>query len=201
MLEINFKLPFATLIPDFIYQFLSTKYVKKDSIFCFELEDLKDVIIFSKIDGIDEIKKFLSIEPDDYEKYNNFDEAELDAELKEVDSEYYHKYTPGEIRFVFEKIIESIDELHKPFKNYWGLEMSFNIMFIMENIQMNMVVEFLPTNQEPEFIKNAIYLPIKNPLISDDIMARLYFTFNFNYFEKVNDIFNKIINILELREE
>lgn len=201
MQEINFKLPFATLIPDFIYQFLSTEYVKKDSIFCFELEDLKEVIIFNKIEGLEEIKEFLSIKPEDYEKYSDFNESELDAELEEIDSEYYHKYSPGEIRFIFEKIIEDIDELYGPFKNYWELEMSFNIMFILENIQINMVVEFLSTNQEPEFIKNAIYLPIKKPLISDNIMARLYFTFEQNNFEKVNDIFNKIISILELREE
>ena len=44
MQKLNLEQAFATLIPDFIYQFLSNGHVDRESINCLALEDLRDAM-------------------------------------------------------------------------------------------------------------------------------------------------------------
>ncbi len=202
MRELNFKLPFSTLIPDFIYQFLSTEYIERNFSTCFELEDLREVIIHNDMKGIDEIKNFLMIEEQNIEGKIKLeaDEHNLDYELAEIDDEYYHRYTPEELRFIFAEIINNIDELYDAFFNFFGMNMTFTIGFkTKENIEMNMVIEFLSTDKEPEFIKEAFYIGINNKKVSDNIIAFLYFVGDDN--EECQKFLNNIINSIEFKEE
>lgn len=202
MREINYKLPFATLIPDFIYQFLSTEYIEKNSFTCFELEDLREAIINSDIQGLDEIKKFLMIEEQNIPGKIKLDddEMQLDYDLAEVDDEYYHRYTAGELKFIFDEIIKNIDELYDLFYKFYDINMAFTIGFkTKENIEMNMVIDFLSTAQEPGFIKDAFYITIENNKVSDNIIVFLYFTGDNN--EKDEKILKNILNSIEFKEE
>ncbi len=200
MQQLNFILPFATFIPEFIYQFLSTEYIDKNGITCFELEDLRELIINNETRGLDEIKKFLMIDSEEPEGEFKDSEAQLDFELLEVDDEYYHKYTPGELKFIFDEIIKNIDELYDKFYNYFGLNMSYTIGFkTIKNTEMNMVIEFLSTKQEPGFINEAFYINIENNKVSDDIISFVYFTGENKELDE--KILKNIINLIEFREE
>ncbi len=200
MQELNFKLPFATIIPEFIQQFLSTEYIDQSSITCFELEDLREVILNTGMQGLDEIKKFLMIESEEAKEDLIDGETQLDYELLEVEDEYYHKYTPDELKFIFNKIIENIDELYDKFYEFFGLNMTYTIGFkTKENTEMNMVIEFLSTEQEPGFIKEAFYVNIENNKVSDEIVC---FTYFIGENKELNEkILKNIINLIEFRED
>src|ERR1035437_8001785 len=122
MRKFNFELSLASLIPEFINQFLLNASIDQNSITCLELEDLGDALKGARDPGLKDIKKFLSLdneshlsgEENDCEDGCEHEHAhkdplvpksveetmeEVDADLEEVDNEYYHRYTPAELRY------------------------------------------------------------------------------------------------------
>ena len=107
MKKINFELAFASLIPDFVSQFLLSDHISQDSAYCIELEDLRDSLKRVNDPEIADIKKFLSLEDEalrvhDHECGEGCDEGEhsveapktarealedIDPELEEIDGE------------------------------------------------------------------------------------------------------------------
>ncbi len=207
--KIKITLPFATLIPDFIYQFLSSQGVKRDAIDCMGLEDVRDALIHSKEPELAELRKFLQIDDefeednyeqnerrinspaDDMEHMENFMD-EVDSSLELIDEDMYHRYTPGELRYVFEMIVYNIDLVYDYYKKYSGLNLALSVGFVIEemgiSLESNMIVEFLHLNEEPEPMDAGVYiLPMKKYNVSDDIIARVYIYID----ESKKDVYEK----------
>jgi|DewCreStandDraft_4_1066084.scaffolds.fasta_scaffold00712_17 hypothetical protein len=201
MPNLNFHLSLATLIPDFIYQFLSNDLIDQNIFTCFELEDVRDAVSKLKIEELKNINKFLMIENTSLENEQNEDFMEkLDNSLMEIDNEYYHRYTPGELRFIFEEIINNIDIIYDAFKNETGLNLTLNIGFkFKDNLEANMIIEFMNKYETFEHLENAFILPIENYFVSDNIIARVYFSYIQENFSKYENIFNQIFDIINLK--
>jgi hypothetical protein len=144
MPKLNFELSFATLIPEFLHQFLSAAQVDRESITCLDFEDLRDAVKNTKESGLEGIRRFLAIEdegeveveekevitPDTgLEKMSD----ELDAELQEVDNDLFHKYTPGEIKYMFGEIVDNIDLLYRLYKAHAGMNLTLSAGFKLKS--------------------------------------------------------------------
>lgn len=202
MPNLNFRLSLATLIPDFIYQFLSNEFIDHNVFTCFELEDIRNSILKLKNDDLKNINKFLMINNEACDKQNitkNIMET-LDDELNEIDNEYYHRYTPGELKYIFGEIISNIDIIYESFKKETGTNLILTIWFkFKDNLESNMILEFLNRNDTPAYLGDVFFLPIDNCFVSDDIIAKIYF-----YNEKEKQIryeyfFNEIFKIINLK--
>lgn len=224
---LNFELPFATMIPDFLYQFLSTGYTVKNSIACLELEDVRELAQkYSQEKELDEIRKFfetgesgtetaaITQEPAEKETPQEllaegkrariekmFDK--LDTELEEVDGEYYHAYTPGEIRYIFEKITDKIEKVFELFTKETGTNPALAVGFMLKNesgneLEASMVVEFMKEGEAPGEIEDAFIVPIVSPAAGDGVMARIYIYFDPEKLPEYEDIFRKITDTIGL---
>jgi hypothetical protein len=205
MSDLNFKLRFATLIPDFIYQFLSNELIDNDVFTCFELEDVRNTILNVEMDDLKNIKKILMITGDDDKTTNqNTDEnimENLDYELNEVNNEYFHRYTIEELKYIFKEIIFNIDTVYHEFKKWTGTNLILTIGFKFKNgLETNMVVEFLESKDNKEYIGNVFFLPMENYFVSDNIIARLYFYIDDKKFPSYEKQFKKIVDCLNLKE-
>lgn len=222
MKKFNFELQMATLIPEFIYQFLLNGSIDQDSITCLELEDLGDSLKSANDPELKEIKKFLSLENDAHT-----DEAEecedgcehehahplipktveetmedVDAELEEVDSEYFHRYTPVELRYVFDKVIDNIDKIYDYYLDYATVNLSLTVNFKMtDGLESNLVVEFLGHGMKAENIEDSFYVPVKNALVSDDVAVRLYYYYDTERTEEYEKAFKEITDIMNVKHE
>jgi len=195
--KIKLTLPFATLIPDFIYQFLSSEGIEKNAVDCMELEDLRDALLRSHEPELAELREFLQIDEeqgeenaaeadessrtpaDDIEDMENLMD-DVDSSLELIDEDLYHRYTPGELKHVFEQIVYNIDMVYTHYKRYSGLNLALSVGFLVEEagvpLESNMIVEFLHLNEQPEPMDSGVYvLPMKSYNVSDDIIARVYF--------------------------
>jgi hypothetical protein len=226
MQKINFNLQMAGLIPDFVYQFLLNIYVKQDSISCVEFEDLRDALKGVSDPEMADIKKFLSMEnraeEDDCEEHECQDGCEhdhehghnhnlkpideimeeVDEDLAEVDSEYFHKYTPAELKYIFEKIVYYIDKVYKYYFDYSGVNLTLTIGFTLEGgLETNMVLEFFRMGVKIEDIPEAHYLTIKNSMVSDDIVLRVYFYCDPEKKDKYDKVFQEITDIMNVKHD
>jgi len=214
MPNLDFKLSFASLIPDFIYQFLSTEYMDSSNLTCMELEDVREAISSDSSEELKSIRNFLAadkkIENSELEIKNNSEEEnklekmadKLDEELAEVDDEMYHRYTPGELRFIFEKIIENIDVVYEKFKAHTSLNMGLAIGFkTKKGLESNMVVEFLHIDDRPEFLEDVFLVPMGNYMVSDKIIARIYFRVDPEKTVEYAGEFDEAIRMIELKPE
>lgn len=216
--KLKIELPFATLLPDFIYQFLSAEQVDKVIFTCLELEDVRDALIYAEEPELKEIKDFLSItetggeEPEEDESAEG-DESkesalesmmeEVDAELEEIEDENYHRYTPGELKYIFEKIIYNINLVYDYCLKLTGVPLTLSIGFRMvdddEFREANLVVDFLHTQEKPEPAEGAFFVPMKNYLVSDDVMARAYFFYEPEYKRFYAKKFDEIVKLITLK--
>lgn len=189
MPKLNFELAFATLIPEFINQFLGSPHVDKESITCLDLEDLRDAIKNSEEKGLDGIKRFLSAEAEQARTVMSDEELtkedklemlaeELDSELEMVDDDMYHKYTAGELKYVFGEIMDNIEDVYDLYKNYAELNITLNVGFMLKNgLESGLVIEFLSLSETPEYLEDVFFIPVKNYLVSDGLLARVYLVY------------------------
>jgi len=215
MPRLNFELSLATLIPDFIYQFLSNEYIEASSATCMALEDVRDVVDADTSRELEPVRKFLAAGqketgenngqeeeaapesgPDDLEAMSD----KLDAEMAEVDNEYYHLYTPGELRFIFEKIIENIDVIYPGVKEKTGINMALPIGFkTKKGLEANLVVEFLDIDERPEHLENVYLISMADYMVSDRKLARAYFRVDNKKFKEYEEEFNEAIKLIKLK--
>ena len=216
MPNLNIRLQFASLIPDFIYQFLSNDFIDSDNLTCLELEDVREAIASDRSAELEPVRKFLAVEEgaeikreelrikNEEEKYEKLEEMadRLDAELEEVDDEYYHRYTPGELKFVFEKIHENVDKIYGLFKADTGTNMCLAIGFKTKGgLESNMVIEFLHMDEKPEYMEDVFFLPMDNYLMSDDIISRVYFYYEKEKEQEYKKVFDDVVKLLQLKPE
>ena len=216
MLKFNLEIAFATLIPDFIYQFMSSAQVKRDSLTCLELEDLGGSIKGAKEKEFAGMKQFLAMEgqvngdgrneskkdalatAEDLEQMSD----RLDAELEEVDDDMYHRYTPGELKYIFGEIIDNIDRTYALFKEYTGINMAFSIGFtFMNGLESSLVIEFLQINDAPGPLEDVLLVPMRNYTVSDDILARAYFLYEKGKQTEYLRVFQDIAGMLQMKPE
>lgn len=201
MPNLNFRLSFATLIPDFIYQFLSNEFIDHNIFTCFELEDIRNSILKLQHDDLKNINKFLMIDNEEIGKQNITENTmdTLDDILDEIDNEYYHRYTPGELRYIFGEIISNIDIIYESFKKETGTNLILTIGFkFKDSLESNMILEFLNINETPTYLEDVFFLPIENYFVSDDIIARIYFHNEKEKQIKYEYFFNEIFKIINL---
>lgn len=222
MPKLDLKVPFATLLPDFAYQALSTEFVEKDSITCLELEDLREALLHNDDRALKDIRAFLAIGEDDRadfdgeysedgELHNEADDS-LDGELEEVDADLYHRYTPGEVKFILGEIIEHIDEVYEAYHDYAGLNLALTAGFVFQagekagkreqrkKYETGLIVEFFNTLNEPEMPEDVFDVPVVSQKLSDTISARAYFTCNSEYMGGYETYFAAISRILNMKE-
>ncbi|MBN2754073.1 MAG: hypothetical protein JXR81_04320 [Candidatus Goldbacteria bacterium] len=223
--KIKVELPFATLLPDFIYQFLSAEQVDKAIFTCLELEDVRDALIDASEPELKEIKDFLSIVEDSMQEESEDEEKEeaeggegiiiskesglenmmeeVDAEFEEIDDENYHKYTPGELKYIFEKIIYNIDLVYNYCLKLTGVPLTLSIGFRLvdddEFREASLVVDFLHMEEKPDSAEEAFFVPMKNHLVSDDIMARAYLFYEPEYKRFYKKQFDEIADLITLK--
>ncbi|HRQ43892.1 MAG TPA: hypothetical protein PLB12_06015 [Candidatus Goldiibacteriota bacterium] len=223
--KLKIELPFATLLPDFIYQFLSAEQVDKAIFTCLELEDVRDALVDASEPELKEIKDFLNIieestqaETEGGEETEQEGEEgiiiskesglenmmeEVDAELEEIDDENYHRYTPGELKYIFEKIIYNINLVYDYCLKLTGVPLTLSIGFRFvdddEFRETNLVVDFLHTREKPEPAEGAFFVPMKNYLVSDDVMARAYFFYEPEYKRFYAKKFDEIVKLITLK--
>ncbi|MEI7641040.1 MAG: hypothetical protein WCJ46_05995 [bacterium] len=249
MQKFNLELTVAGLIPEFILQFFSTEHIKKGSLTCMELEDLRDVLLADDTQGLDEIKKFLVANREDEHAEDEGDESEdskddeknddekdadsdevvdyappgsehmkafyskIDKDIAEVDDYYYNRFTAEELKYIFELIIDKIDEVYSIYKKETGMGLVFTIGFELDNERMQktrekrkvyegtLAVEFLLVKEKAdEDNGNITLVPMKNDKVSDDIKARMYFFCNSQNKDKFEEIFNLTAQVLKLRD-
>jgi hypothetical protein len=210
MPKINVELSFATLIPEFLHQFLSAAQVDRESITCLDFEDLRDALKNTKEPGLEGIRQFLVIEdegeveekesitPDTgLEKMSD----ELDAELEAIDDDLYHRYTPGEIKYMLGEIIDNIELLYGLYKEHAGLNLSLSVGFKLKSgLESGIVVEFLSMNESPEFLEDVFFIPMKNYFVSDDIIARMFIVYEKEKQSKYSAEFAEIAAMLQLKQ-
>lgn len=214
MPKFSLELAFATLIPDFIYQFFSASQVNGGSLTCLELEDLGDSIRSANGRELDGMKQFLAIDDrggvksGDENSEDSLTETEklelmsgrLDAELEEVDSELYHRYTPGELKYIFGEIVDNIDRVYALFKENTGLNMAFSIGFSFSNgLESSLVIEFLHIDDTPEPPGDVLFVPMKDYLVSDRILARAYFLYEDRKQAEYDGLFQDIAGMLQMK--
>jgi hypothetical protein len=229
MQKINVTLPFATLLPEFIYQFLSADQVDQGSFTCVELEDLRLALINANEPELLEIRQFLHIvegnvpeegeetedesgeETDIPDKDEEVDELEklegmleqADEEMEEIDDEYYHRYTAAELRFICEKIIFNIDLVYDYFLRETGLPLTLGVGFAVKGKdrphEANLVIDFMHLDDKPEPVEDVYFVPMKNYLVSDDIVARAYINFDPEYRKVYEKAFVEIAETLVLK--
>lgn len=210
MPKLNFELTFATLIPEFVYQFLSSAQVDKNSITCLDLEDLRDAVKGSTSAELEGIRQFLSaheveceVEDEETmtadEKLENMSDK-LDVELELVDDEMYHKYTPGELKYIFGEIIDNIDEVYSLYKNHAGINLALSVGFKLKNgLETGLVIEFLSMAETPEFLENVFFIPMANYMASDGILSRMYLVYEKEKEGQYAPEFSEISAVLSLK--
>lgn len=210
MPKLNFEMAFATMIPEFIYQFLSSGQVEKDSITCIDFEDLRDAVKSGTDKKLDGIRHFLTAEDEDLKEIIDADltkeeklekmSDELDAELEEVDSDLYHKYTPGELKYIFGEITDNIELVYAMYKAHAGLNLGLSVGFKLKNgLEAGLVVEFLAVTETPEYLEDVFFIPMKNYFVSDDIIARVYLLCEKNNISEYTHEFEAIIADLQIK--
>ncbi len=215
MPRLDFELSFATLIPDFIYQFLSNEYINALSATCMGLEDVRDVVADDTSEELEPARKFLAAgqkekgdnsgQEEEIMPEGGMDDLEnmpdkLDAELAEVDNEYYHLYTPGELRFIFEKIIENIDVIFPRFREKTGINMALPVGFkTQKGLEANLVVEFLDIGERPERLENVYLVSMADYMVSDRKLARVYFRVDNEKFKEYEKVFGEAVKLIKLK--
>jgi hypothetical protein len=128
---------------------------------------------------------------------------QADGEMEEVDNEYYHRYTAAELRFIYEKIIFNIDLVFDYFLKETGLPLTMGVGFAVKGkdrpYEANLVIDFMHLDEKPEPVEDVYFVPMKNYLVSDDIVARAYFNFDTEYREVYDMAFNEIAETLILK--
>lgn len=224
MHKFDLKIPFATLIPEFAYQALSTEFVEKDSITCLELEDIREALLHSDERELKDIRAFLGIGNDDrafFDEglgddegiYGEDDrEALLEGELEEVDADLYHKYTPGEIKFILGEIIENIDAVYDYYYEYSGLNLVLTSGFVFQagekagkkeqrkKYESGFVVEFFKKGHMPELPGDVFVVSVGSQEVSDTVSARVYFTCNPAYMAGYERYFAAVAKLLNIKE-
>ena len=203
MPNLNFRLLYATLIPGFIYQFLSNEFIDQNIFTCFELEDVRNSILKLHNDRLKSIKKFLIIDKEAVDKQNKIKDImnNLDDELAEIDNEYYHRYTPGELKYIFDEIVNNIDVIYDAFKRETGINLSLIIGFkFKDGLESNMIIEFLNIEETPSYLEDVFFLPMENYFVSDNIIARIYFNYNKEKINQYEHFFNEIFKIINLKQ-
>jgi hypothetical protein len=223
---LNLKLAFASLIPDFIYQFLSTEYTSKEGLTCLELEDVKLIAQKRPDDAeMESIRKFLESGTVDNSEENSSNPEDpdidiagldkrqatigkmlndLDPELEAVDDELYHVYTPGELRFIFEKITDQIDKIYFLNKKETESNLTLTITFKVKAGEQgwndaSLVIEFFDVLDYMPPVEDAFVLPIEKPNVSDSVVARVYIYYDTDETAVYEAAFGKIINIMNLK--
>lgn len=222
MPKLDLKIAFAALVPDFAYQALSTEFVEKDSITCLELEDLREALLHNEDRALKDIRAFLAIGADERADFDSgYDEEGemhddsdglLDDELEEVDADLYHRYTPGEVKFILGEIMEHIDEVYEAYHDYSGLNLALTAGFVFQagekagkreqrkKYETGLIVEFFKTGNEPEMPEDVFEVPVASKNLSDTISARAYFTCNSDYMGGYETYFAAISRILNMKE-
>lgn len=201
MPNLSFRLSLATLIPDFIYQFLSNEFIDNNIFTCFELEDVRNSVLNLKYKELENIEKFLMIEKKGDNKKNTSQEIldKLDAEFNEIDNEYYHRYTPGELKYIFGEILNNIDIIYDAYKKEFETNMILTINFkFKDGLESNMIIEFLNINETPDYLDDVFFLPMDNYFVSDNIIVRVYFYNDKKKQNKYEYFFDKIFKIISL---
>jgi hypothetical protein len=212
MPKLKSEMAFATLIPEFILQFLSSAQVDKDSITCLDFEDLRDAVKTGTDRGLDGIRRFLSAEHEDLKEFIEDDLSrdeklekmsdELDEELKEVDDELYHRYTPGELKYMFGEIIDNIEMVYGMYKAHADTNLGLSVGFKLKNgLESGLVVEFLSISESPEYLEDVYFVPMKNYFVSDEIVARVYLVYEKEKEDEYEAEFSAIASILQMKQE
>lgn len=223
MKKFNFELQMAALIPEFINQFFLNVNIDQNSLTCIELEDLGDALKNAKDDELKDIKKFLSLDnilhPEEDEVENKNPEPaidtdplfpksveetldEVDAQLEEVDSEYYHRYTPTELKYIFDKVIDNIDKIYDYYLDYASVNLTMTVNFKMKGtLESNLVVEFLGHGMKPDNIEDSFYLPINNALVSDEVAVRIYFYYDTEKTAEYEKAFKEITDVMNVKHD
>ena len=225
MKTFNFKLQMASLIPEFIFQFLLNGNIDQDSITCVELEDLGDALKGAKDPSLKDIKKFLALdngpgeekeEPEcedgcEHEHGHSHEEGpktveetldDVDADLEEVDSDYYHRYTPAELKYLFDKVIDNVDRIYDLYLDYATVNLTLTVNFRMTGaLDTNLVVEFLGHGMKADDIEDSFYVPVKNAMVSDDIAVRVYFYYDAERTSDYEKVFGEIADVMNVKHE
>ncbi len=224
MQKLDLKIPFATLIPEFACQALSTEFVEKDSITCLELEDLREALLHSDERELKDIRAFLAIGEDDRASFDEgFDDDEdgydeegpeglLENQIEEIDTDLYHRYTPGEVKFILGEIIENIDLVYDHYYEYSGLNLVLTSGFVFQagekagkkaqrkNFESGFVVEFFKRGHEQELPDDIFVVPMGSQEVSDTVSARAYFTCNPAYMAGYERYFAAVAKLLNMKE-
>ncbi len=219
MQKINFNLDLASMIPDFLYQFTLNGHVEQGSITCLELEDLRDALKSVNDPEMADIKKFLSMENDTHEceecghehgpehEHAPADPVsqamdEVDEEIIEVDDEFFHKYTPAEIKYIFEKIVYNIDKVYKYYMDYTTMNLALTVGLRLEGgLETNLVVEFFTTGYNPGPVEAGYYLPVKNAMVSDSVALRAYLICEEGKEAEFDAVLTKVTDIMNVKVE
>jgi hypothetical protein len=212
MPKLNVELSFATLIPEFLHQFLSAAQVVRESITCLDFEDLRDAVKNTKEPELEGIRQFLAVENEGKDEEKGKGEIipdtglekmsdELDAELEAIDDELYHRYTPGEIKYMLGEVIDNIELLYGLYKAHADLNLSLSVGFKLKSgLESGIVIEFLSINESPEFLEDVFFIPMKNYFVSDDIIARMYIVYEKEKQGKYSAEFAEIAAMLQLKQ-
>jgi hypothetical protein len=211
MPKLKYELPFATMAPEFINQFLSSPQVEKESITCLDLEDLRDAVKNSREKELDGLRQFLAVDetgekdsPEGKSREQKLEEMaeELDGELDLVDDDLYHRYTAGELKYVIGEVTDNIDLVYAKYKEHADLNLSLNIGFRLKNgMESGLIIEFLSMSETPEFLEDVFFVPMKNYLISDGIIARIYLVYEKEKEAEYARVFDEIVSIMSLKPE
>jgi hypothetical protein len=221
MKKINFELAFAALMPDFVSQFLLSEDILQDSAYCVELEDLRDSLKSVNDPEVADIKKFLLLEEETesghecgeecgHEKHvetgpKTIQEAleDIDPELEEIDGEYYHIYTPVELRYIFDRVNDSIDKLYRYYLDYASVNLTLTVGFkFINGLEAALVVEYFRHASElDEPDEGSFYLPVKNQKISDEISLRAYFSVDGDNSAEYEAAFKRVTDLLNVKHD
>jgi hypothetical protein len=225
MQKINFELALATLLPEFIMQFLLSSEISQNSSYCIELEDLRDSLKRVDDPEIADIKKFLSLESGDLPAGGHTHECdgecghevqkqtqdedipeelrELDPELEEVDNEYFHVYTPAELRYIFDRINNSIEKLYRYYMDYATVNLTLTIGFRFENgLESALVVEYIQDGLgAAPWGDDCLELPVNDARVSDDIKMRACFSIDPDKKAQYIEAFSRITEMLNVKHD
>ncbi|HDQ26476.1 MAG TPA: hypothetical protein ENN43_07020 [bacterium] len=213
--NLDFKLRFASLLPEFIHQFLISPGIEQDSITCLELEDLKDALQGCGEPELEGIMRLLDAErekeavvepPEDMtneEKKARLEKMseKLDAELEAVDDVLYHAYTPAELKYIFEQIIDNAELIYSIYRRHADISPALAINFSFKNgIEAGFVIEFQRLPETPAPPEECFLLPILNNMVTDDITACAYFLSEPEEEEEAYAALTDVIGVLNLKE-
>ena len=69
-----------------------------------------------------------------------------------------------------------------------------------DGTESNMIIEFMELSETPEYLEDVYFLPIKNYLVSDSVVARVYFNYDAEKKDSYEALFDNAVKSLSFKE-